>query len=462
MGPILIYGVVLCLVGALLVPLVLGSQRRVEATLVVVAMVGLLVQIALTGHRWQVVPLYAVALGCSMCLARPPRWSRATRLAFTGVAVLSALAVWGFPIGEGMAPTGAFSVGTTVLHWTDESRDEWFTERKDDTRELMVQLWYPADPPQGQPPASYFDHPELRMAPLAESLGLPAFTTGHLALFRSRSFLDAPIREADEPWPVIVFSHGLRGTRAQNTSLMEMMASEGYVVAALDHAYDSFLSIYPNGRSADYRSDLPGGLSDEEWLRLRGRQLDTRVADVDFVLDQLTNLNRGHPTSRFAGRLDLQSLGIVGHSYGGATAVLAALSEPRWRAVVALDGWFVPLDLPEESAALAQPFLYMGRDRWAEWNEKRQRHYMDLLLSQSPAAFRVSLPAFTHHDFTDLPLFSPLTGLLGLTGSTEATRAVGLVNAHVLDFFNHHLRGSSLRLLSPESRHPEVRVEHSP
>ena len=44
------------------------------------------------------------------------------------------------------------------------------------------------------------------------------------------------------------------------------------------------------------------------------------VADINFVLDKPQKLNAADPTGKFKGKLDMQQVGLVGHSLGGATA----------------------------------------------------------------------------------------------------------------------------------------------
>ncbi|MBU5443627.1 hypothetical protein [Paenibacillus sp. MSJ-34] len=63
-------------------------------------------------------------------------------LAATGVSVYLSLLLPVFSMPE---PTGSYAVGTISLHLTDESRDETFSADPNDKRELMVNVWYPAD-----------------------------------------------------------------------------------------------------------------------------------------------------------------------------------------------------------------------------------------------------------------------------------------------------------------------------
>ncbi len=58
---------------------------------------------------------------------------------------------------------------------------------------------------------------------------------------------------------------------------------------------------------------------------------DIRAADSSFVLDQLMDLARVEPTSPLAGHLDLQHVGMIGHSLGGATAVQVISTDARSR-----------------------------------------------------------------------------------------------------------------------------------
>jgi len=65
---------------------------------------------------------------------------------------------------------------------------------------------------------------------------------------------------------------------------------------------------------------------------------DIRPADSSFVLDQLTDLARIEPTSPLAGHLDLQHVGMIAHSLGGASAVQVIDIAARFQVGVNIDG----------------------------------------------------------------------------------------------------------------------------
>ncbi len=114
--------------------------------------------------------------------------------------------------------------------------------------------------------------------------------------------------------PVIVYSHYSGGNRRAATFLTTHLASHGYVVAALDHS-----------EVVSERLRRREGETDEaRTARVQG-WIDNRVPDMRFLLD--TVVERSGPVG---------PVGIVGHSFGGWTALAAADADERVDAVVAL------------------------------------------------------------------------------------------------------------------------------
>lgn len=124
---------------------------------------------------------------------------------------------------------------------------------------------------------------------------------------------DLPIRvylpTNTTPEPVVLFSHGLGGTRAGNAFLGEHWAARGYVAVFLQHP-GSDDSVWKDKPPAQRLRAMKKASSLDNFL--------LRVDDVRAVLNQLQiwNTDKTHP---LANRLDLERIGMSGHSFGAAT-----------------------------------------------------------------------------------------------------------------------------------------------
>ncbi|HEY0512356.1 MAG TPA: hypothetical protein VGH73_10655 [Thermoanaerobaculia bacterium] len=117
------------------------------------------------------------------------------------------------------------------------------------------------------------------------------------------------------PFPVIVFSHGLGGSREGYKYLGRHWASYGYVAVHLQHL-GSDVAVFKQGRIL---KNLREAADDP-------RNAVARPLDVRFVLDHLEKINQGG--SPLAHRLDLQRVGMAGHSFGAWTTLVVAGQNP--------------------------------------------------------------------------------------------------------------------------------------
>jgi dienelactone hydrolase len=165
-------------------------------------------------------------------------------------------------------------------------------------------------------------------------------------------------------YPVVVFTHGFTGTFTDYTFLFEDLASRGYVVASVDHTYEATAVSFPDGRLA--KSVLGSHLSEipDTDPQTMSRALSARLGDLKFVLDQLEHLNRT-AESPLAGHLDLSSVAIAGHSFGGLTALEAIEHEPRFQAAISMDGLIPP---NADFSSTNKPVLLVdsGRELWTD------------------------------------------------------------------------------------------------
>lgn len=143
---------------------------------------------------------------------------------------------------------------------------------------------------------------------------------------------------ASGPAPVILFSHGLGGSRRGAAYYAEHLASHGYVVVMVQHP-GSDVSIW-NGVRPD-----PGNVDQGLLARVIAdpRVTLNRFLDIPFALDQLTLMNTADGPLK--GRMDLTRIGMSGHSFGAVTTQAMAgqvypggrsLPEPRFTAFLAM------------------------------------------------------------------------------------------------------------------------------
>ncbi|MFE2721582.1 alpha/beta hydrolase family protein [Kitasatospora sp. NPDC059327] len=414
------------------------------------------------GLRWQMLPVlaggvlalpFAVSPLIRRRAGRPARRAR-WWLALPGsllCVVLTATgpaAAWAFPVPVFPEPTGDFAVGTRVLQWTDPDRAETATPEPDDRRTVVVQLWYPAQKsPAGTRRAQYLGRTEQEARTVSDALaryaGLPDFLVDGVPRARTHAVPDAPVAAGGGRFPLVLFSPGLGGVRTQNTAWAEELASHGYVVAALDHPYDSAAVVLTDGRTIGTEVGSTG--DDEEDNRRAAETAGIRAADLGFVLTQLDRLDRGGADGPLTGRLDTGRAAVTGHSLGGAAALRAARQDPRFAAVIDLDGYpRDPTPLPYHQPALAlTQAIGPGTDA------RYLPRLTEVLKLSTATSYRLTVPGAAHLTFTDAPLYlPPVPAMVGSLGRTESQRVVAATTLAFLDATLRHQPGDLAGALS--------------
>ena len=393
----------------------------------------------LESYRWQMIPAYLLFIILFIVFKSRVRTSLLLKSFLFIFLLLSILLPVVSPVFSLPSPTGPHSIGTQIFQWTDSTRLEWFTEENlGDYRKVLVQVWYPSQKPEKEKPEPYIDHIDIRAKTIGNAGGFPGELISHINLVKTHSFLSVDPDRSQSPYPILVLSHGITGMRQIHTTLIEELTSHGYVVVALDHPYDCNLTVFQDGTIADYRSDITGH---PDSVNIRRNQLDTRVADVGFVLDKLIELST---TSVFSGVMDLNKVGVLGHSYGGATAIQVSYEDIRIRSCLVLDSWMNPLPNNILKTGIHQPFLYLGRPNWGDSDYPSSPVLVkSFMTTLSENGYHFTLKNSRHLDFCDAPLFTPLSSWFIETGSIPAKKAVSITNKVALSFFDHFIKEKS-------------------
>ena len=357
------------------------------------------------------------------------------------------------PLENVAKPTGEYQVGTQVIHMVDNDRSAWYGQESNNPREIMVRIWYPAQPQEGDLKAPYVYNEKLIGDMVSEGFGIPKYLMKNLSNINGNSWSEA--QPVNEKFPVIIFSHGIGGLKTQNTTQMEEMASHGYVVFSCDHAYDAGVSIFPGERIILGKTAIPDDLTKEEKWNMRRAQLDYRAADIQFMLDEMAQGN--FLSVALKNSLDLEHIGVFGHSFGGGASVVVAATDERIDACFGLDAWFLPVPSNVLNSDLKKPFIHLGQVRWKE--EDNYLKLDTLAANNSALSLRLDVQGATHYDFTDFSQFSKLTKRYG-SGEIAPPRIRKITNSVVREFFDQYLKnGPALVVETYEKLYPEVIIK---
>lgn len=342
------------------------------------------------------------------------------RVLLIGMVVLPALVL---PQYEPIKTTGEYSVDTKSYTLTDESRKEDFADTNEN-RKVTIQFWYPSDK----------------------------------SLQKDKA--------ANKKMPLVIFSHGAFGYRMSNYSTFQELASNGYIVASIDHTYHAFMTKQEDGETIIANIDFMnsamqaqnGDLGAKETYELEQEWMKLRTEDMTFVLDYIKDRAVSDTADAVFKRIDLDHIGALGHSLGGATAAQIGREDDDVDAVIVVDGTMMGEIIGFENGKEIVTDVPYPKPLMNLYNESHYQEAMQLKADypnynaekNGLDAYSVVIKGTGHMNFTDLPIVSPfLSGLLE-TGDVEvnvdARECIETTNEIILDFFNRYLKSSKIEI----------------
>jgi len=323
-----------------------------------------------------------------------------TRILIALIAVLLAIpSAW-----VSAADSTPFAVGSMTRFFHDETRSFDSVAGVDTgVRVLLTEIWYPVDhhtAGEGCTHPTYGDYVfgdrQMHRRKMTKTV-TPALTKENArdgvtqaqidqaidSLFSTprKSCFEARLARRASGYPVILLSHGDGGTRYSMETTAEALAAHGYIVFAPVHAGNASFAMTgrdpafeTNPRFAEKMAEVlalhddhgaygvpenlgqsiprgePGALTPEILVGLDA-MLMQRVNDLRAILDILPRLDE---VGFFKGAVDIDKVGLMGRSLGGATTLAALGLEPRFKAGVAVVAPSVPdfrRSLPREMLA---------------------------------------------------------------------------------------------------------------
>jgi platelet-activating factor acetylhydrolase len=271
---------------------------------------------------------------------------------------------------------------------------------------------------------------------------------------------------ADKPvFPVVVFSHGLGGSRTCYSSICGEMASNGFIVIAVEHrdgsGARSYVNIPPSDDLADgkvmdntaptrsyvvdyiFPKDNAQDTSPNNQrgvdTELRNAQIEMRMAEIEEAFHALELINSGKGDlvlksnlrkkgnigssskglenvdwSEWAGRMCMTNVTAMGHSFGGATAVQIARRDDLYPWVgqcITLDAWgpAIPQLGETTQAELKKPLLTIGSEAFMHWPENFDRVASICKEAKDAGApsWMLTIKGSTHLSQTDFAVLYP-------------------------------------------------------
>lgn len=327
---------------------------------------------------------------------------------------------------------GPYAVGVTTMMLVDHSRTGVATEGG--PRSLMTEIWYPAtDDSRGLPPNRLIDF-HANGNPTAAAMMKLAFNADLMAsneTFQNFAVRDARVREG--VFPLLLFSHGNGGMRSQSVFWCEHLASHGYIVMSPDHTGNCLITFI-DGEPVVFNDSDDG----------RAIAAENRPKDLSFLIDSMDRMNKGND-SRFFGKVDLEHIGVAGHSFGGFATTAVADQDPRVKAIAPMAG--VARTRSQYDCPVMVVMATEDDTIGLEGNERVREYYTE---STGPR-YLVEFKNGGHYTFTEMFQFNPAFGD-GIGTGERITNgepityvpmdvAFGLTNAYTTAFFERYLKG---------------------
>ncbi|KAI9225124.1 platelet-activating factor acetylhydrolase [Blastocladiella britannica] len=389
--------------------------------------------------------------------------------------------------------TGPFPVAVADHEWPDAfspTDERLFALDGVRPQSLLVRVFYPttraatpAERPrwlsdhEGQGYGDFIRMPRFLSRPLFSTIfrsaKVPTVPNGELAPAGS-SAVTSSSPALPEKLPVVVFSHGLGGCKGTYQYFAGDLASRGAVVFAIEHrdqsACISFEKFADDSNTPDRSIPYLRGSTlgtDAVAVKLRRTQVLHRAAEVRRTVALIRRIARGEvpantrgstsPLAALAGRLDLDTQLLAGHSFGGATTVEVlqqqharvpgadADEDLTFRAALVMDPWMMPTD---PSLGISVPTLISSSETF-HWksNSVAMAEWTRASAGTKESMAHVTLKGLAHQNHSDMPILIPrLMQASKMAGPADPRVAVLRNNAAWADFLTTH----GVRLPAPE------------
>lgn len=274
----------------------------------------------------------------------------------------------------------------------------------------------------------------------------------------------AQISSQQVNFPFVIYVPDWPSRHDDNTFTLANLAGHGFVIAALfattvDPWMDN--SLGDDDGKMERGRDAGTARRNSTLAERRARRLAEKVS---AFLNALYSLRSSRSSGWWAQRLDLERVGILGYSFGGAVAAQSALRDHRIIAAANLDG---PVYGAAATGGVDVPYLLMVSDSTqaavavapepsphSRFTPRMAAEVFDAARRQAkrPQSHIIRISGARHEDFSDQKFYQTLWSL-ALRPSQPSARVRAIISAYLLSFFTTYVA---------QQQHPLMCVRHSP
>lgn len=337
--------------------------------------------------------------------------------------------------------SGTMGVFRKVEVLTDYTRKGTFQEESE-ARKIVISIYYPDTDgllDNDESDIKYMDlfRPcELQARAILEDIGMNMDIIDGLSTSISEGALQ---QKSKRSYPVIIYSPALGLDRDMYIYNIQALVKREFIVVTVSAAYEAMFTVCPSGEFI-HQSVVMRTIQATDYTELH-HLISIRKKDIQYVLDYLSILNSND--EEMMGIFDMDKVGIIGHSIGGATALDLTMEDERIKAAVLLDASMhlyienevrnntVPLLVLRQKASTLEALSNILQEKIAkDFIQGQEKLFQNWNGYKSFLKIRNA----THMSFSDLPLFEE--------DETLYQRTCGIhnqINELVAHFFQEHL-----------------------
>lgn len=297
---------------------------------------------------------------------------------------------------------------------------------------------------------------------------------------------NARLSTKNKKCPVLIFSHGFEETGIDYYNILSELASHGYIIFSIEHTYDAYCVRFPNKNIILFPAEKYEAAQKEPdgVLKYQLAQNPVRAADILFCIEKIKSPGNFKNTAVSFKSLDLDKIGVFGHSLGGIAAARAAqLNHNDIKACMNMDADYLgfPYINYTKNDFIQCPFLFFAsnhslyitpkstppsdeelkksgdtRRSYDSTMNASQRNQDSSLYAMKGHSYRISIerPAFRHGSFMDKFLF------LKVSNNTfkNLVQNIILIRQYTLAFFDKELKNESVPLLQKSSSNSDQTI----